>query len=232
MKAPHSYPGIHAGHRGRMRRRFLANGLEGFSDHEVLELLLFFALPRQDVNPMAHALINRFGSLPGALSAPAEELRTIYGVGPKVSRFLTLIPDILFQTEYRLLSPARTTLRTPADLSAIMAQRAARPAPGDAYVIVLDACFAAKAVYPFSCFEELDVREIALLCLSLDSATVVLAECTSDLTTLPSRSRTEELEQLQCALCGLDIRLTDYYRFLPDCTAARSAAKDGLLLPR
>lgn len=224
--------GLHVGHRGRMRRRFLLNGLDGFSDHEVLELLLFYAVPRQDVNPMAHTLINRFGSLPDVLDAPIQELCTIHGIGPKVARFLTLIPDVLCQTEYRLLSPANAVLRTPEDLSAILSQRMTRPSPGDTYVIVLDARFATKAVYPFPVFDELDVRELALLCLNFNSGLVVLAECVESLSVLPSPTRAEELTELQRALGDLDIRLLDYYRFLPDCVTIRSARRDGLLLPR
>lgn len=224
--------GIHAGHRGRMRRRFLINGLDGFSDHEVLELLLFYALPRQDVNPMAHALIQRLGSLPAALDAPREELCAIRGVGPKVSRFLTLIPDVLFQTEYRLFSPSRAPLRAPDDLSALLLQRTTRPVPGDVYVIVLDPRYCVKAVHPVSSFDELDVRELALLCLELGSTLVVLAECAEDLAALPSPARSASLEGLQRSLETLDIRLVDYYRFLPDCVSLRSAAKDGFLLPR
>lgn len=223
---------IHAGHRSRMRHRFLRNGLDGFSDHEVLELLLFYAVPRQDVNPMAHALLDRFGSLPEVLDAPVEELCTIHGVGPKVARFLTLIPDILFQTEYRLLSPSRASLRTPEDLCAIMSQRLTPPAPGDTYVIILDISFTTLATYAFSVFDELDVRELALLSLRHNSRHVVLAECVSDLSVLPAPSRVEALVTLQRALGDLDIRLVDYYRFCPDCSAPRSAARDGLLLPR
>ena len=60
----------HAGHRGRMKKRYLEQGLDGFEDHEALELLLFYALPRVDVNPLAHALLKRFGSFHGVLDAP------------------------------------------------------------------------------------------------------------------------------------------------------------------
>ena len=49
--------GIHDGHREKMRRRFLQGGLDNFADHEALELLLFYAIPRRDTNPIAHALI-------------------------------------------------------------------------------------------------------------------------------------------------------------------------------
>ena len=84
----------HAGHRERLRRRFLTSGLEGFSDHEVLELLLCYAIPRRDVNDMAHALIERFGSLAGALDAPASELMTIPGIGEQAAVLIKLIPQL------------------------------------------------------------------------------------------------------------------------------------------
>ena len=53
----------HAGHRERLRGRFLASGLEGFSDHEVLELLLCYAIPRRDVNDMAHVSLSASAAL-------------------------------------------------------------------------------------------------------------------------------------------------------------------------
>ena len=64
---------IHQGHREKMRQRFLKSGLEGFADHEALELLLYYAIPRQDTNPIAHRLMDRYGSLTAVLSAPAED---------------------------------------------------------------------------------------------------------------------------------------------------------------
>ena len=66
---------IHRGHREKMRQRFLKSGLEGFADHEALELLLYYAIPRQDTNPIAHRLMDRYGSLTAVLSAPAEDLK-------------------------------------------------------------------------------------------------------------------------------------------------------------
>lgn len=66
--------GVHDGHRDRKREQFLRCGAESFADHELLELLLYYAIPQRDTNPIAHALIERFGSLQAVLSAPAEEL--------------------------------------------------------------------------------------------------------------------------------------------------------------
>ena len=57
--------GVHDGHRDRKRDQFLRNGAESFEEHELLELLLFYAIPRKDTNPIAHELINRFHGLQG-----------------------------------------------------------------------------------------------------------------------------------------------------------------------
>lgn len=222
---------LHAGHRSRMRKRFLREGLGGFADHEVLELLLFYALPRLDVNPMAHALMDKFGSLPQVLDAPEEELCTVRGVGPKTARFLTLIPDVLLQTQDCLLAPARFFLRSPADLAALMARRSAPAVPGDTFVIPLDSHHATLAVYPFPSFDELDVREIALLCLELNGKQVALAQCVQVPNALPTDLFVRRLTNLQFALNTLEVRLADCYRFSPDCAHISSAARTGLLLP-
>lgn len=214
-----------------MRRRFLYNGLGGFADHEVLELLLFYAVPRQDVNPMAHALLDRFGSLPGVLDASIEDLCTVHGVGPKIARFLTLIPDVLLQTEHCLLRPTHSTLRSAKEFATLMSRRSARPSPGDTFVIPLDAHYGVMAVYPYPSFDELDVREVALRVLSLGSRLVSLAECVEKPSSLPPDNRIEQFVNLQQGLAALDVRVVDHYRFDPDCSDPRSGASTGFLLP-
>lgn len=69
--------GVHDGHRDRKRSQFLRCGAESFADHELLELLLFYAVPQKDTNPIAHELLNKFGSLQAVLSAPPEELMEV-----------------------------------------------------------------------------------------------------------------------------------------------------------
>ena len=73
--------GIHDGHREKMRQRFLKGGLDSFADHEALELLLYYAIPRRDTNPIAHALMERYGSLSAVLTAPVEDLQKVEGIG-------------------------------------------------------------------------------------------------------------------------------------------------------
>lgn len=82
---------IHAGHRERLKDRFLKQGLDGFTDIQALELLLFYSIPRQDTNPIAHKLLDHFGSLSQVLEAPPEELKKIGGIGENSALLLNLI---------------------------------------------------------------------------------------------------------------------------------------------
>lgn len=70
----------HDGHRLRVKQRFLAEGLSHFDRHQVVELLLFFGIPRRDTNELAHLLLDTFGSLAGILDAPYEELCRVKGM--------------------------------------------------------------------------------------------------------------------------------------------------------
>lgn len=83
---------IHAGHRRRMREEFLRAGPAGLADHRLLELILFYAIPQGDVNPLAHRLVDQFGSLSGVLHATYDQLMGVPGVGHNTAVLLQLIP--------------------------------------------------------------------------------------------------------------------------------------------
>jgi DNA repair protein RadC len=85
---------MHEGHRQRLTDRFLKEGLEGFEEHEILEYLLFYVLPRIDTNPIAHKLMDTFGSLSGVFEADSEDLQLIEGIGPKAAAFLSMFPEV------------------------------------------------------------------------------------------------------------------------------------------
>lgn len=85
---------IHKDHRKRMKNRFRMEGLDHFDELHVLELLLFFGIPQGDTNPLAHRLIDHFGSLAQVLEAPKEELEKVAGVGEHVSTLITLTREI------------------------------------------------------------------------------------------------------------------------------------------
>ncbi len=77
---PDRKPG-HLGHRQRLRKRFLDGGPAAVADYELLELILFLAIPRQDTKPIARALIDRFGGFAEAVSAPVAALAEVKGMG-------------------------------------------------------------------------------------------------------------------------------------------------------
>lgn len=85
---------LHGGHRKRLKDRFLRDGLDGFEKHNMLELLLFYAIPQRDTNPIAHALIKRFGSLSGVFSASVDELCQIDGISEHTAALIKLVPEI------------------------------------------------------------------------------------------------------------------------------------------
>lgn len=85
---------LHMGHRERLRNRFLNEGLDGFEEHQVLELLLFHVIPRRDTNQLAHLLLQRFGSLSAVLECNAKDLQAVPGIGQQAAFFLALIPPL------------------------------------------------------------------------------------------------------------------------------------------
>lgn len=86
---------IHVGHRERLKESFDKNGGESLNDINFLELLLFYAIPRRDTNELAHALLNRFGSLSGVLDASEQELASVSGLGKSSARLLKIARDVV-----------------------------------------------------------------------------------------------------------------------------------------
>ena len=85
---------VHGGHRQRLKDRFLQHGAEGFEKHQLLELLLFFGIPQKDTNPIAHKLLDRFGSIGGGLGASVDDLCTVDGVSTHTATLIKLLPAI------------------------------------------------------------------------------------------------------------------------------------------
>lgn len=86
---------VHDGHRGRVKERFLKEGIMGMQEHEILEFLLFYCIPRRDTNVIAHNLINRFGNLAKVLDAPIRELKKVEGMGENAAIFLRLVKELI-----------------------------------------------------------------------------------------------------------------------------------------
>lgn len=85
---------LHEGHRQRLKDRFIRNGLSDFEDHNILELLLFFSVPRSDTNELGHKLLKKFGSLSNVFDAPIDELCKVEGIGMHSATLIKLIPEL------------------------------------------------------------------------------------------------------------------------------------------
>lgn len=83
----------HSGHRERMRERFLHTHFDGFEEHQILEMILYYVYPRTDTNPLAHRLLNTFGSISAIFDAPVDRLVEA-GLTKNAATFLVMLPDI------------------------------------------------------------------------------------------------------------------------------------------
>lgn len=85
---------LHEGHRQRLKNRFLESGLDSFQPHNILELLLFYSIPRKDTNDIAHSLIEKFGSLSAVFDADFKDLITVDCITENSATLIKLIPAI------------------------------------------------------------------------------------------------------------------------------------------
>jgi DNA repair protein RadC len=85
---------LHKGHRQRMRARYIKEGLDAFDDHQVLEMLLFYCIPRRDTNELAHKMIRKFGSLANLFEAVPKDIAERCGVSENTAVLISLIPSL------------------------------------------------------------------------------------------------------------------------------------------
>ena len=85
---------LHEGHRQRLKERFIKTGLADFEDHNILELLLFFSVPRSDTNELGHKLLKKFGSLANVFDAPIDELCKVEGIGMHSATLIKMVPEL------------------------------------------------------------------------------------------------------------------------------------------
>lgn len=96
---------LHEGHREKLKQRFIEEGLESFEDHQILELLLFYSIPRRDTNEIAHRLLKKFGTLEAIFDSPPEQLMTLGKVTRNTAVLLSMIPEL--SRKYMLLKQGK-----------------------------------------------------------------------------------------------------------------------------
>ncbi len=204
---------IHDGHRQRLKELFRKEGLDNFYDYQALELLLYYCIPRKDTNPIAHALLDRFGTLAQVLEAPVEELMTVEGVGENAATFLHLVTEI---GRYYLVNRAEQVkvLPTLEDCARYLIPRFYGRRNEMVYLLCLDA--KCKVL----CCKELgegvvnsthiSVRKIMETALAVNATTVVLAHNHPSGVAIPSADDIQTTRRVAAALSAVDIHLADH----------------------
>lgn len=205
--------GVHDGHRKRLKRRFLSEGLDSFEDHNILELLLFYALPRSDTNEIAHRLLEQFKSLSGVFDAPLEELCKIKGISEHSATLIKLIP--------RLTSAYHTDKSK--DIKIIGSTNAAGKffvprfygkANEEVHVMLLDD--KKKVIKCEKVFEgtvnstPITVKKVVAMAVNSNATGVILAHNHPGGIALPSKSDLRATEKIYRALELINIQLCDH----------------------
>ena len=204
---------IHDGHRARLRQRFLDHGLDSFDEHTVIELLLFYAIPRGDTNPTAHALMNHFGSLAAVFDAPLESLMEVPGVGESAAALIKLVPQVARRYG---ISKAQTgdIVENSRAAGAYLAPLFTAARDELVYLLCLDAkckvlgctlvCRGSVTSASFS------VRQVAETAITYNASSVILAHNHLSGIAVPSQQDMQTTTRLAKALKLLDVTLADH----------------------
>ena len=204
---------IHEGHRQRMKERFRQEGLDHFSEIQVLEFLLFYCIPQGDTNLLAHRLLEHFGSLPQVLEAPAAELQKVSGVGPHTAVFLNLITEV---GRYYLVNRAgpNVILHTTEKCGQYLVPRFYGRRNETVFLLCLDAkckMLCCKEVGEGSVNSaSISVRRIVEIALTANATTVVLAHNHPSGLAIPSAEDVHTTERIAAALNAVEITLADH----------------------
>ena len=208
---------VHTGHRGRVKEEFLTRGIEGWPDHRVLELILFYAIPQGDVNPLAHELIDRFGSLTGVLDALPEELMKVKGMGEHSAAMLRLFPAVLGRYLEGRTAPGQL-VHTAEQAGHVLAPYLYGARNEMVYILCLDAKEKVLGVRKLSegnlrsC--EVTVRRAAEECMALRASFCYLAHNHVSGIALPSPEDVNTTDVVRAALEPLGVGLVDHLVFV------------------
>lgn len=210
---------IHNGHRQRMRSEFLANGLEGIPDHRALELLLCYAIPMEDVNPLAHTLIQEFGSLAGVFDATQEQLTAVTGIGDYTAVLIKLIPALCGR--YRQSrSQVDSLINDSRDISDLMAPYFFGARNEMVFLACLDAKHKVLGVRKVGegivNAAEITGRKVVEAALALNASVVILAHNHTSGIATPSLEDVATTRYLYELLCRVGVELYDHVVIVDD----------------
>ena len=204
---------IHKGHRQRLKDRFLREGLDNFEELYVLELLLYYCIPRVDTNPIAHALLDYFGSLTAVFEATPEELKRVPGIGDNAATFLALIPQVGRFYQIKRAQPG-DILHTISQCGNYLVPYFYGRENETVFLLCLDAkckVLACKLVGEGSVNSaNIPIRRVVEIALNTNATTVVLAHNHPSGLALPSHDDIQTTLRLARAMEAVEITLADH----------------------
>ena len=204
----------HAGHRKRLRERADKTGLTGFQPHEVLELLLMETIPRKDVNPLAHALIEHFGSFSAVLDAAREDLMQVDGVGERTADHLSSLPHLFAYYSQDRWERSSPTLVTPGQACEYCISMFGRQREESFGIVCLDAqrSVIARQILSRGTVDEAPAypRMVAEAALRYHAHSVIMVHNHPSGMLVPSEGDLAVSEQIGRALAALEIHLVDH----------------------
>ncbi len=210
---------IHDGHRERLKERFSEYGLDNFSELNALELLLFYAIPRRDTNPIAHELLNRFGSLDAVMNATERELTEVPGIGRNAAILIRLMPQIVKKSQIAKAREIRI-IKNSSDAGKYLLPRFLNEKDEVVYMLCLDS---KRSV--ICCLEmgrgvvnavDTNIRRMVETALKHKATTVIIAHNHPSGIALPSREDDYFTGRLYKALGMIGIRLEDHLIIVGD----------------
>ena len=203
----------HDGHRQRLKDRFLREGLDNFDDLYVLELLLYYAIPQKDTNPIAHALLSYFGSLTAVFEATPEELQKVPGIGKNAATFLSLIPQVGRYYQIKRSEPG-DILRTISQCGNYLVPYFYGRENETVFLLCLDAkckVLGCKLVGEGSVNSaNIPIRRVVEIALNTNATSVVLAHNHPSGLALPSHDDIETTLRVAKAMDAVEITLADH----------------------
>ncbi len=210
---------VHDGHRGRIRNRYLREGLTEFDDHQVLEMMLFYTIPRRDTNEIAHALLNEYGSLDRVLLTPARELTRVEGIGDNAATFLNFLGDFYGRCRYTK-GFNKIVLRSIDDCGKFFLNRlkgrkneTLAMVSLDANCRVLDWRIVSEGGINYA---DVPIRRIVDLALAANASSVALAHNHPGGLALPSAEDIQATIMVAKALRTIDVYLVDHFICVED----------------
>lgn len=204
---------VHTGHRQRLKQQFRDFGIEPMSDVTALELLLFYAVPQGDTNPLAHRLINTFGSFEAVFAASHEELTKVKGVSDHTAILLRMVPELARRRQIRMSSMDTILLSTEMCGDYLMPYFAGEDREV-VYLLGLDAkCKALGCVKIFEGsvnYATFSTRRVAEAAISMNATSVILAHNHTSGIAVPSKEDIRTTQTIRKALDMLGILLSDH----------------------